>query len=254
MALLNIEGLTKHFGGLAAVDNVCFQVRQENILSVIGPNGAGKTTVFNLITGFLKPTAGKVFFEGNDITGRKTHDIAKLGIIRTFQITKLFPALPVIENVKTASQLSINYGLLSTLINSKLKRDEESRITDASEKILQFVGLHDEKQVAASNLPHGHQRLLEIGIALASKPKLLLLDEPATGMNLEEIKVLMELILRIRDLGITILLVEHNMKLVMNISDEVVVLNYGKKIAEGSPKCIRVDRNVVESYLGKGFA
>lgn len=252
MGILEVKGLSKHFGGLAAVENVDFDVNQEELFSVIGPNGAGKTTLFNLISGFLRPSHGKIFFEGDDITGWRPHQIAKKGIVRTFQATTLFKNYTVLGNVEVAYHLRLKAGFAKTIFNTPTARRDDLDARERSLEILKLIGLGDLQDELAKNLPHGHQRKLEIAVALAVQPRLLLLDEPVTGMNPEETIEAMNLIKEIqRTKSITVILVEHDMKAVMGFSDRIMVLNYGRKIAEGLPEKIRANKEVVEAYLGR---
>jgi len=249
--LLKTNRLMVRFGGLTAVNEVNFSIFRNEIVSLIGPNGAGKTTIFNAITGFLKKTSGSIDFEDQELKNLKPHEIAQRGIIRTFQITSLFPNLTVLENIKTGHHKEETETLFDAIFNTKKKQMMEDETSAKSKEILRFIGLEGKKEVVASNLPYGEQRLLEIGIALAAKPKLLLLDEPSAGLNDTETQAMKSLIRKMRDQGISILLVEHDMKLVMGISDRIIVLNFGKKIAEGTPEEIRGNPEVIRAYLGE---
>lgn len=244
------EDLTVQFGGLTAVDHLAFEIKQGEIISLIGPNGAGKTTAFNAITGFIKPSKGFIRFCGEDLTGLRPFQIAEHGVVRTFQQTKVFPEVTVEESIRMGSHKMAETGILSILANSPQYRKKEEKILERTQHILTFTGLTEKGGVLAKNLSYGEQRLLEIAVALAAEPKLLLCDEPVSGMNPEESRSTMELIRALRKQGITILLVEHDMNVVMDISDRIVVLNYGKKIAEGSPKEVSENREVIEAYLG----
>ena len=249
--MLRIAHLVKQFGGLRAVSDVSFDVAQGRIKAVIGPNGAGKTTIFNLITGVDAPTEGDIAFEGKRITGLKTHQIAALGLSRTFQNIQLFDHMSVLENVMVGRHTRTVSGMLSAAFRLPKTRAEEKAIREAAMERLVFVGLDAQAGELAANLAFGGQRTLEFARALATEPKLLLLDEPASGLNAHETIVLAELILKIREQGVTVLLVEHDMELVMDISDEVAVLNYGKKIADGKPEAVQNDERVVAAYLGE---
>ncbi|MCK5733930.1 MAG: ABC transporter ATP-binding protein [Candidatus Latescibacteria bacterium] len=249
--MLRIAHLVKQFGGLRAVSDVSFDVVQGQIKAVIGPNGAGKTTIFNLITGVDAPTEGEITFEGKRITGMKPHQIAALGFSRTFQNIQLFDHMSVLENVMVGRHTRTVSGMLSAAFRLPKTRAEEKAIRDAAMERLVFVGLDAQAGELAANLAFGGQRTLEFARALATEPKLLLLDEPASGLNAHETIVLAELILKIREQGVTVLLVEHDMELVMDISDEVAVLNYGKKIADGKPEAVQNDERVVAAYLGE---
>jgi branched-chain amino acid transport system ATP-binding protein len=246
--LLEVKNVSCNFGGLAALSNASFGVSAGEIAGLIGPNGAGKTTMFNVITGVFPPTAGQIVFDGEDITGLKPHEVARKGIIRTFQADILFSELTVLENIL------IGLHMRSSILNprrlwfsSSLFPESETR---AAAEILETVGLTEFKDHLAGDLPHGYQRMLGIGVALAAEPRVLLMDEPVTGMNLDEIRMVIELLHELQKRGLTTLLVEHNIKTVMDICRRVVVLNFGKKIAEGSPENIRRNRDVIEAYLG----
>ena len=251
MALLEIKNLSKHFGGLAAVNGVDLDVHESEILGLIGPNGAGKTTLFNLIGGFLPPTEGATRFRGEVISGLKAHEIAKRGIGRTFQQSTLFMESTVFENVFTGFHMTYRTGLWRQFLHSASARKEEKTIRDKTMEILEFMGLASLRTELAKNLPHGHQRVLSVCVALASNPALLLLDEPVTGMNPGETAHMIDLIRQLRDRGITLMVVEHDMKAVMSLCNRIAVLNYGKKIVEGPPKEIKENQEVIEAYLGR---
>jgi branched-chain amino acid transport system ATP-binding protein len=249
-SLLEIRELSRSFGGLKAVNDVSFTVRAGSVKSVIGPNGAGKTTLFNLISGMLPCDSGVVLQNGQEITGLQPHRIAELGISRTFQTTKLFSRMTVLENVMVGRHTRTKAGFLAGVLNLPWTWKEEREIRERSSGLLDSLGLADAAGELASNLPFGKQRLLEIARALATEPSLLLLDEPAAGLNIYETREMADLVLKIRRWGITVLLVEHDMSLVMDISDEIVVLNYGRKVAEGQPAQIQKDPEVIRIYLG----
>jgi branched-chain amino acid transport system ATP-binding protein len=249
-ALLEVQGLHKHFGGLAAVRGVDFAVQPGQIKALIGPNGAGKTTIFNLICGVLPPTRGRVMFEGTPLPACRPHQVAARGIARTFQLVRLFGEMTVLENVLVGCHRGGRAGWAACAFRTRGMREDEHRLRERALAVLHRVGLETRADVPAATLPYGEQRLVEVARALGMEPKLLLLDEPGAGLNRDEQRQLGELIRDIRDAGTTVLLVDHHMDLVMDISDEVLVLSYGEKLAEGSPAFVRSHPAVIAAYLG----
>lgn len=248
MTILEIKNVTKRFGGLTALDDVSFAVEQGEIRGLIGPNGAGKSTMFKNIAGFYAPSVGDIVFAGDHIAGKSPHAIAKLGIVRTFQETTLFQELTVFQNVLVGCHLSAGVNLLSALIG--LDRRTQMRARETAAEVIEFMGLSEREGQLASELPLGSQRALAVAIALAVRPKLLLLDEPFAGMNAEETRHMMELTRKVSESGITIVLVEHDMKAVMGLCQYLTVLNFGRLLAEGTPEEVRADPQVIQAYLG----
>ncbi len=250
MALLEVRGLTKIFGGLTAVNDVSFDIEKGEIVSLIGPNGAGKTTIFSMITGFLKPTYGKIVFDNVDITDWEAYKIATFGVVTIFQKTKVFPTLTVEEAVMIGTHNKHKTTLLDILLRNKKFYSELEESKQKVTEILKYTGLTDKKNFLCTELSYGEQRVLEIAVAMAAEPKLLLLDEPAVGLNHTESNKLMNMIYGLRDSGITILLIEHDMDIVMKVSDRVAVFNFGEKICLGTPTEVSNNKMVIEAYLG----
>lgn len=248
--LLEVKNISKHFGGLKAVDNVSIEVKEGEVLGIIGPNGAGKTTFFNLITGTYSLTSGQIFFDGKDVTGFSPEKMAGLQMARTFQNIKLFKFLSVLENIKAGFHIRLKTNIFDAMLHSKKYKKDEKYADEESKKILERIGLIDQINLMAGNLPYGWQRRLEIGRALALSPKLLLLDEPAAGMNPSETADLMQFIKTLNSDGITVVVIEHDMKFIMNLCDRIVVINHGTKLAEGTPSEISKNPQVIEAYLG----
>ena len=248
--MLIVEDLRVEFGGVVALAGISFRVQAGTITSLIGPNGAGKTTAFNAITGYLRPSHGRVAWEGQPLDGRRPCDIARHGVVRTFQRTSVFPALTVADNVMTGLHLRGAAGFLDVVLGRRRLAAEESRLSRDADGIIDFVGLGHRRAERASELPYGEQRLVELAVALGARPRLLLLDEPGAGMTTAEKATVTDLICRIRDQRTTVLLVEHDMRMVMSISDTVIVLNHGRVIAEGTPATIQTHPDVIRAYLG----
>jgi branched-chain amino acid transport system ATP-binding protein len=248
--MLQVEGLTKNFGGLAAVSSVDLSIKPGELVGLIGPNGAGKTTVFNLLTGYIRPSAGKVTFEGKNLTGKKPHYVASRGIVRSFQQDNIFADFTALENLVLAAHLHSGVNSWQTILKTRASRRADSEIREKAEATLELVGIGNLANSQAGSLAHGHKRMLGIGLALMCEPKLLLLDEPLAGMNIAEVDDTLALVQRLWEGGLTILLIEHNMRAAMSVCQRFLVLSFGRRIAEGTPDEIRNNPEVVQAYLG----
>ncbi len=249
--LLETQRLTKHFGGVLAIDELDFHIEKGEILGLIGPNGSGKTTFFNVVTGFLKPNGGKIIFDGHDITGRQPHEIAKRGIVRTFQLNLLFNSFTVVDNVCMAFHLHRTKGPLSAFFNTKASQREEQALLDKAMQILEFVGMADRKEQLAAELSYGWQKTLTLAIGVAADPALLLLDEPLTGISPSRVEAIADLIKMANKRGVTVCMIEHNVRLIMDLCHRIVALNFGEKMADGPPEEVAQNKDVVEAYLGR---
>ena len=252
-SILEISGVDKTFGGLVAIHQLSFNVSPGEIVAIIGPNGSGKTTLFNLISGFLSPTRGEIRFDGQNLGGLAPHHIASKGVARTFQLIQIFTNMSIIENVMAGRHLRSRAGMFQTAFRLPPTKTEEKDIYDAAMRNLALVGLETNAQEQPLSLPYGKQKLLEIARALATEPRLIMMDEPAGGLSTREIEELARLVYSIRDSGITVLLVEHRMELALNVADRVIVLNFGEKIAEGPPSLVQTNEQVIAAYLGEEF-
>ena len=251
MALLEVNRLTKCFGGLTALDNLDLSLEEGELLGLIGPNGSGKSTFFNVVTGIYSPTSGKVIFRGEDITSLRSHRVAIKGIARTFQTTTIFKEMTVFENVAVSSYLQRKTGSWGQFFNTHATREDERQVEKIVSEILDYLELTPLRDEQAKNLPHGYLRFLEVAIAMATNPRLMLLDEPVTGLNPTETTAAMKKIKGLRERGVTMIVVEHDMRAIMGLSDRIVAINFGKKIADGAPEEVRKNKDVIDAYLGR---